>query len=265
MTMRSTPRPPNVGASRATAQRKSHTVGFTLIELLVVISIIALLVAILLPALSSARDAAKSVQCKSRQRQLVIAMLAYTHDHEGWTTITHWKDSSNNHHFWNEYLEANRYLGLDQKEGIYECPAWKTNPSSNITTFAFRTNPTSHASDWNTRPAQAFDLKMLERRDDFGLFYDSIVNPTYTTGSYAQMQYAEIEGDPAGGTNGKFIHLRHHRRVNVGYADGHVVGRNETDQRAVELQLQNRTNGVDDAAGHDYHGYNQDTWYYAHD
>lgn len=57
--------------------------GFTLIELLVVISIIALLVSILLPALSSAREAARDLQCKNNQRQIGIAVHMYANDFDG--------------------------------------------------------------------------------------------------------------------------------------------------------------------------------------
>lgn len=55
--------------------------GFTLIELLVVISIIALLVALLMPALGSAREATKQTICMSNMRQLAMGYAAYSTDH----------------------------------------------------------------------------------------------------------------------------------------------------------------------------------------
>lgn len=57
--------------------------GFTLIELLVVIAIIALLMAILLPSLSRAREQARAVVCLSHLKQWSLCLSMYTSDHDG--------------------------------------------------------------------------------------------------------------------------------------------------------------------------------------
>lgn len=70
-----------------------HHSAFTLVELLVVISIVALLIALLLPALSKARKAAIEVKCQATLRQNAIAIEAYANDSKRWLpfpTIQSW-------------------------------------------------------------------------------------------------------------------------------------------------------------------------------
>ncbi|UCG47628.1 MAG: type II secretion system protein [Phycisphaerales bacterium] len=124
--------------------------AFTLIELLVVIAVIAILMAILLPALRKAREVARMVACSSNQRQVILGLLAYSHDNEHKLPPSPGKDGNSWHRpndlnftyrFWskrapltdaemdsvkNVYHYAGRYLGtiLENSE-VFNCPVSK--------------------------------------------------------------------------------------------------------------------------------------------
>jgi len=75
------------------ARRPSHRKAFTLIELLIVIAIIAILAAMLLPALSKAKDKASRTICVNNQKQMALANSMYTNDNREYMAYPDWGNS----------------------------------------------------------------------------------------------------------------------------------------------------------------------------
>jgi prepilin-type N-terminal cleavage/methylation domain-containing protein/prepilin-type processing-associated H-X9-DG protein len=98
--------------------------GFTLIELLVVVAIIAILAAMLLPALSQARDRARGAVCINNLKQLGIAMIMYTQDWKGYLPFGNF---AGNIYVLNPYIgdtrsPADTYTYANPKK-VYLCPS----------------------------------------------------------------------------------------------------------------------------------------------
>lgn len=64
--------------------------GFTLVELLVVISIIAILLAVLIPSLNKAREAARSIISRTHEKQITLASTLWSNEHEGYVVAGMW-------------------------------------------------------------------------------------------------------------------------------------------------------------------------------
>lgn len=111
--------------------------AFTLVELLVVIGIIALLISVLMPALSRARESAVTVSCTNQLRQLATAFIMYTSENKGYFPPGNMKSAQNNSisSYYTNPLAIQKYLNMKRdattidiiRSEIYYCPKYPRN------------------------------------------------------------------------------------------------------------------------------------------
>ncbi|OHB45320.1 MAG: hypothetical protein A2Y13_10900 [Planctomycetes bacterium GWC2_45_44] len=224
--------------------------AFTLVELLVVISIIAILMAVLMPALGKARQQSKAVVCISNLRQMVIAANAYILANEGYYPLAGFTENRAggiyNSYGW-DYLQVRQWGVLRecepgllwQKNGtlkIQQCPTFKGGANSQGDPYTGYNYNASYVGgvmsrEVSGRTSGVNSSKADQIRRAFGcaLFGDGEYGTSWSANNGANKymrspfigkleNMADHGGLRYAGTQG----YRHLGSTNVGWADGHA-------------------------------------------